>query len=413
MRKRRIVVFEHERLWVGRENRRGDALTEGELEALQRFADVMKVPYYSLIYKGIQFGQYVGVLQVGGLILEVLPKADKLGGEEKWRGVLIGMLYAAGYFRVKAPSLSSLQLKTHFVLSLYFELFVQEVEYLVRRGLVKQYRKEEGNCVALKGKLLVGRHLRENIVHQERVYVRYPVYDHTHMLHEILYTCLLLVKRVNQDMGLHGRICRLLWAFPDMKRLEVTEAIFTRLVLNRKTAVYEKALEVARLLLLGYHPNVTKGREEVLALLFDMNMLWEKFVYMSLRKHAPKGIEVAYQDEFCFWQSAAGGQSNMSPDIVLYKEEEVLGVVDVKWKLIGRTPSAADLRQIFVYMTYYETGKGALLCPGEGEIHKGNYYRKGEADEERSCDILTIDCTSDIWALETAIAQSVFTHWLS
>jgi 5-methylcytosine-specific restriction enzyme B len=43
--------------------------TDGELKALQRFHENEGDNYYSLIHNGIQFKQYVGVIQVGDLII--------------------------------------------------------------------------------------------------------------------------------------------------------------------------------------------------------------------------------------------------------------------------------------------------------------------------------------------------------
>ena len=80
----------------------------------------------------------MGVIQVGKTSIEVLPKADKNNDTKTWRKVLIGMLHAVGIFNIYAPSSSNLQLKTNSILDLYFEIFVNEIEYLLHRGLAKK-----------------------------------------------------------------------------------------------------------------------------------------------------------------------------------------------------------------------------------------------------------------------------------
>jgi hypothetical protein len=52
--------------------------------------------YFEPIAKGIKFNQYVGVIQVNGLTIEINPKADKDDTEDKWKGVLLKMLQACG-----------------------------------------------------------------------------------------------------------------------------------------------------------------------------------------------------------------------------------------------------------------------------------------------------------------------------
>ena len=73
--RKNIVLFEHEKLKV--EQGENALFNEQKLEALQKFYGSSAVPYFSLIHKGVQFNNYVGVIQVGNLVIEVLPKADK------------------------------------------------------------------------------------------------------------------------------------------------------------------------------------------------------------------------------------------------------------------------------------------------------------------------------------------------
>ncbi|MBK9688627.1 MAG: hypothetical protein IPO65_13060 [Saprospiraceae bacterium] len=57
--------------------------------------------------------------------------------------------------------------------------------------------------------------------------------------------------------NLNGRIGALLLHFPEMPEVKVTSATFERIVYNRKNQSYTKAIEIAKLLLLQYHPDLT------------------------------------------------------------------------------------------------------------------------------------------------------------
>jgi 5-methylcytosine-specific restriction enzyme subunit McrC len=351
------------------------------------------------------------------LTIEVLPKADKSENKGHWHKMLIGMLRAVGVFDIQAPSSSDLKLKSNSILDLYFALFLQEVEYMLHRGLVKKYRKTDNNTTALKGNIQFAQHIQKNLVHQERFYVRHTTYDVQHQLHQILYKTLLLLKRINTNTALHSKIGALLLNFPEQQDLKVTEATFEKITYNRKTEGYQKALDIAKLLLLNYHPDVSKGSNHVLALMFDMNMLWERFVYIILRKGLRKensAFTIQDQAPMYFWKPDKGNRSRIIPDIVINKGKPDCVVLDTKWKnLNGYNPSPDDLRQLYVYHEYYRANKVALVYPGASQSQKsGNYLCRdtGKATD-MECSIISLIVQEKIDAWQKSIYEQVM-NWL-
>lgn len=386
-----ITVFEHDKLCLG--NNSGIELTQEHLDALQRFYGEKGVPYYTLINKGVKFCEYVGVIQIGKFMIEVLPKVDKADTDtSKWQNLLIGMLKAVGSFDVRATSNSHLKIKPNTILDLYFELFLSELEYLLHTGLIKRYRKTEGNTSALKGSLQFGKHIQQNLVHQERFYVRYTTYDTNHTLHFILYKALRLLKRINTNMSLHSRIETLLLHFPEMPDIAVSEATFEKLVFNRKSQGYKDSINIAKMLLLNYHPDISKGRNDVIALMFDMNNLWEKFVLVSLQKHATE-FSVSEKVSKPFWTPEGERASTIIPDIVLKNKVTAdCTVLDTKWKnLNGKNPSPDDLKQMFAYSEYYNAKQVALIYPSAKDIDSTLYgeFNKS-ASQKQICGIISI-----------------------
>lgn len=369
-----IRVFEHQTIVLNQQFEDGVVFDHSKLEAFVRFFG-NGVPYFDLIRNGIQFNEYVGAIQVGNTLISVLPKADRRQKEDeaekrKWNQILIDMLRAVHGFDAKVPSSSSLKIKNNSVLDLYFELFIIEAEYLLHRGLVKKYRETEGNIKALKGSLQFNKQVSKNAVHKERFYTKHSTYDTRHVLHIILYQTIQILKRINTNSALVGRINALLLNFPEMPNQKITESSFSKLVFNRKIIGYKKAIEISRLILLHYHPDLSKGRDNVLALMFDMNALWEQFVLVSLRKN--KELKVRGQDSRYFWKQEGGKRRSIRPDITVLSKDGNY-VLDTKWKLLAMKPSIEDIRQMYAYHHYFEANKVALLYPGDAPYMSGKF----------------------------------------
>jgi len=372
-----IVIFEHQKLLLGDH----PDFTEKRLEALVKYQDRENSSFFSLCHRGIRFCEFVGALQIDGLTIEVLPKADKPDGNENdkekavWQKVLIDMLRKVNGFDIQVTSDASLKLKPNAILHFYFEMFVKEVELLVHQGLVKRYRKEEGNQNALKGSLLFGQQIQKNLTHQERFFVRYTTYDRNNPYNRVLLKTLKVLQHLNTSPALQSRISGLILNFPELPDIAVSEAFFEKLVINRKTEGYKKALQISKLILLNYHPDLSKGRNDVLALMFDMNKLWEQYILVCLRREGHKhDILVKGKEHHRFWKPEGLSAKKIEPDIVIRQGKTVI-VVDTKWKRPEvAKPDDGDLKQLYVYNLFWEAKESYLLYPGNIPLVKGGYY---------------------------------------
>jgi len=402
-----ITVFEHDRIHIDRGDNR---ITPSQLKALQQFYGENGVPYFNLIHNGIKFNEHVGVLMIGKTTIEILPKADKDLESKNWRKVLIGMLHAVGLFDIHTPSSSSLDLRTNSILELYFEIFVYELEYLLHGGLIKKYKKTSGNLYSLKGSINFPKHINSNLIHKELFFVNYTTYNKEHIFHQILFKSLKLLQRINSNVKLQSRITSLLLDFPEMPDLKVSENTFNLIIYDRKSSKYKKAIEIARLLLLNYHPDIKVGTNDVLALMFNMNYLWERFVYSSLRKYKESGSTITAQDKSNFWKPTIGYNSRMKPDIVINKGKDDCIVLDTKWKNIRQdNPSPHDLRQMYVYMKYYNAKRVALVYPNvKSSIKSGLFYKETDSElSNNNCSLISIGIVEDIKQWQVKIYKQI------
>ena len=178
--KNTIRVAEFEKLYYDDEK----LFQKKHWEALCRYLEQenknekVRKEYYRILNKGIQFTNYVGVIQAGNLTIEILPKTDRnrttaanisideLDSEngkqlQNWHTVLLQMLKECKLLKVHHVDYANLNLKSNSILEIYIQIFLTEAEVLLHEGLVKKYRKTEANKFALKGRLLFSKILRK------------------------------------------------------------------------------------------------------------------------------------------------------------------------------------------------------------------------------------------------------------
>jgi len=423
-----IQVFEHERLTT-HEDDYGRILSQSQFEKLCQFNDKNDNKYFTVIRNGIKFSQYVGVICIGNLTIEILPKADKSIAQnkseldattKKWQSVLLKMLAISGELELETVSEASLRKRAN-LLDLYFEIFLSELDNLLRRGLSKKYRSNSANIKVLKGRLDFAGNIRHNLVHRERFFTTHQHYDHEHLLNQILLRALQILSTIANGTHLQDKIKKLLFYFPEIGQQPITHASFDKVRLTRKTQDHAKALRIAKMLILNYAPDIKKGDENMLALLFDMNKLWEKYIYKKLKEKENEDLRVLYQANDLFWES-----KSIYPDIVIEKKQTIKNsegktetvwepyIIDTKWKLINVSkPSDDDLKQMYVYNMYWNSPKSLLLYPKFGDATDSGFgkYHKGKTGDNH-CKIGFLSVLDENGFLNQQIAEQVLSKLL-
>jgi len=396
-----IKTYEWGRLYVGKLYG-GVIFSQKHLDALHLYkVQHEEVNFFEPLYNQVCFNQFVGVIKIGDLTIEVLPKPDHHEENDKlWQKVLLNMLLISMKVEAKTTTHTEISLRQHSVLETYLQLFLEEVNTLVHRGLVKKYRTNISNQTALKGKLLIHEQITKNSVHAERFYVAHSVYDQDNIFNYIIKVALESVQKVGSENSRKAAEAFLLF-FPECSYQNLTEKTFDRLIYDRKTEGYKTATDLARTIILNYHPDIKGGKNDILAIMFDMNLLWEKFIFWSLRKAAIKNypdIKVEEQIPRKFWKG--NNQTiRLQPDIVIRKKESNKAsaiVIDTKWKYQSKT-SAADVRQLFAYGQYFDADSNYLLYPdnleGSCKVLQGNFFhpKQNETHSEQSCGLIFAD----------------------
>lgn len=396
-----IRAFEYQSIRIGESLTTTDGviatLTDAQHATLAKFSDETKDKYFACGRRNVRFQNYVGFIQVGKLGIEILPKVDRasVADPARWHRVLLDMLRVAGNIKIDTPDRASLNVQHRSLLELLVKRLLRLCADLLRQGLAKGYRTVEENRSQFRGRLLVSEHLRRNLVRQDKFFVAHSVYDYAIPANLVLHEALLVLARVALGAELSREVSRLRSMFPDVPRWSVTSERLDNIHLTRATARYREALTIARLLMMNLGPQLSSGREPLLAMLFDMNKLWESYVAAIARKVSVDGVTVRTQDSRAFWKPAKGNRRMIRPDITVRRGKQTELVIDTKWKMPrDGKPSIADLRQMFAYNELFESPRAMLLYPSPRETHFGSHG--SYAQREHTCTTGFLNVLKDV-----------------
>lgn len=400
-----LQIFEHETIQVGQ-----NGLNNTHFKSLVQFNEQHSNKYFTVGYNKITFSQYVGVLQVGRLLIEILPKADRQNNKEQWRSVLLYILRKCGYLKLEHISYAHLKLNTLSLIELFFYTFIAEVEYLARTGLVKKYKRVSGTTTALKGRIVFPKQIPQQLIHKELFYTNYSFYSGDNIYNRILKRALKIIENTARSPKLISETKKLQLYFENVRSVDIKRSTFKKLGYDRKTETYRKAMGLAELIILNYSPGIRSGAHSVLSFLFDMNRLFEKYIYYEIKKAEPlfENVNIDGQVSKRFWNN-----KNIKPDIVITDKSEnnKRVIVDTKWKLLDAiSPSAEDLQQMFIYNIHFGSGKSVLLYPGSYDyLSKSISYKKSDAcpSYEHACELFFINLLDDTGKIKKNIGHEL------
>lgn len=354
-----LRVYEHQQIRIG-EAIGGCVFTQRHFDALLRFAEQRGERFFLLGHRAIRLRQYVGIISTDACTLEILPKVDEATATDEpiWQSMLIDMLRACRFIRPEQLISRQLAVRPGSLLEWYLDTFFTELEALVRYGLLCTYTRHDQNSKTLKGQLKFAEHLKRNYIRRDRFYVSFDQYTEEHWANLTIGAALILLDRLPLSADRRLRLRRLQRAFP---RPATDHVVWHKALSHphdRQLDRYESALIIARHIIRQELPDIQAGAQTGLALLFDMNLLFEEFIFQQLRRWLPPGASLERQLSLAFWE-----RNRLRPDLVLQTGSGRM-VIDTKWRMLRRQqPTADELRQIYVYCDYFGADTGVLLYP--------------------------------------------------
>lgn len=355
------------------------ALTHKEAEELLRFDESLAVRAFEHRYRGVRFLNYCGVIQVGQLTIEILPKIAEPkedGGDAQIdRQLLLRMLAVARDLPLIDASQADIQLQKHHLLDIVVAYFCEETFRQFHKGVIRRYETDQETLPLIRGKWLIDADLQRNIGRKDRAHCEYDNFTDDNPYNQAIKATLrLLANHTAANPHLNQQVRALIAMLPDVTNCVVEASAVARLPRNRLVSRYETIFQLCEWFLAGQSPNIHAGENRTLGLLFDMNVLFEEFVAKILRSALPPGYQLRTQGPRAYLardNHTGDKRFQMKPDICVTRPDgEIEAIIDTKWKLVNATDAAnkygvqqADMYQLRTYADAYECSRVALWYP--------------------------------------------------
>lgn len=400
---KRLVISEHGRIWKGSGAGLDKAVREERLwldsrryRLLQRFDRIHArggqniFTWYDDHVKALQ---WVGVIQLGGVQVEILPKIDEQDGvpDGYWgqaRRNLLYMLAVAGDIPIRFRDIARLTVRQAPLNETLCAIFARHLLAELLRGAERAYISKQENLRTFKGRLVINRHVLHNGGHRERFYCRYDEFsDDTVMNRVFKATCKILLTTTTTP-ATQDSLHHCLLILDGVRDELILENHFKQVQFSRQNERFLEIFNFCRLIHQGLSPNASAGGERTYSLLFDMNAVFERFIAAFIKKQVMQrlpGYEIfpqaRHNRRYLMESSTGKGILQMAPDILIRDPAGKYLVIDTKWKRLKPTNagnqgnvSSGDLYQLYAYTHRYNCQQSFLLYPQVPGVVAQDYH---------------------------------------
>ena len=336
---------------------------------------------------GIKTEAHVGIIRFADFQLNILPKIIGENDSSCLENLMfmlrytkkleIHMMDSAEISKTKQPFLEIL-------IAHYANILLNALQ----RHIPHHYETKEENLSAVRGRILFAKNQLVNMGNLARVYCQFDEFTSDNLLNQTFKFIAQALCHLTAVTATRARLNKILAIYEDVELRAISYAQAKKILLNRNQLIFKDVLDLALLFL--QHSTISLHHKTFtnLAILFDMNKLFEEFVATALEKAFPGQVQT---QKFLTIIDSIDGYANTSysirPDILFRNDT----IIDTKYKILDlpdNKPSEADIYQMLAYNRFFNRRNIILCYP----IYQKNYKRLSVLeDKNASLTVLPLD----------------------
>ena len=339
-----------------------------ELILLKRYLDKQGLSdAFEITPDKIRASSYVGVIRCHNLQVEVLPKllADEYASDSV---ILRNLMYMLSYTR-KMEIKSDNNVKLNNSNNPFLEILIHEYATSLFDNLKKQtpttYIHEQNNLSYMKGKLNFSQHIKYNSTNKAKFYCEYDEFAENNILNQLFLYVSSLLHQVTTNNENKKILKQIMNFYADIEFVRISSQKANKIKLFRNQMLFQKAFDLAKMFLSHLSIDFSRNKIENITLLWDMNVLFEEYVFEIMRRKCPEISVTAQKGKKLLVEVESNHKRrNTFIDILVEKGNEKI-IVDTKYKKFESLTdfSNADVFQVSTYCLLHNTKKAILIYP--------------------------------------------------
>ena len=326
----------------------------------------------------------MGIIRFADFQLNILPKI--IGEEDSL--CLENLMFMLRYTRkLEIHSMDSAEIsqtKQPF-LEVLIAHYANILLNALQRHIPHQYETQEDNLPTVKGRILFAKNHLVNATNLARTYCQFDEFTPDNLLNQTLKFVSHALQKLTSVSQTRQKLLKINAVYEDVTLRPVAYAETQKIILNRNHTMFKEPLELAQMFLQNSTISLHNHTFTNLAILFDMNKLFEEFVATALEQAFPGQVKIQNKLKIIEDIDGIPGTSyTIRPDILFGKDT----IIDTKYKRLSLPedkPSEADIYQMLAYNRFYNR-KNIILCyPMTDE-----YYPRTTILEKKSISLMLL-----------------------
>ena len=326
---------------------------------------------------------FVGTILLDDIQIEILPKIPLVENNieaEKIR--FLEILQNIDYFKEKIFSNSKIEIIDTSILELFIHLFIEEVEKIVKKGLIYKYVDKNENLNVFKGKLDINSHIKYNFSHKERFFMKFDEFSVNSLENIIIKLTIQKLKKVSINPKNKENLNKIGHYFENVVILDDSLDNLKYIAFDRMNNYYRNAIQWSKIFLDNQSSSIfSTNNGEIPSILFPMETIFENYIANKLvniiQEKSYCELLFKIQDSSCSIFSSISLNNTkidnnilrIRPDIVIKnKNTKEIFILDTKWKVLNKLDdkfkiSTEDIYQMLAYVkTYNDRNKNNYTC---------------------------------------------------